>query len=114
MQPRAKRYQVWFPMGFDTSERSDGLAVSCNVSTTGVLMATAVELSVGAPVKVTFNLTLADKNEHTVEGRIVRVQENASDPHGMWPHHVAVQFDEPLADIEPLLDELPASQRSTS
>jgi hypothetical protein len=102
MQPRAKRYQ-----------RKDGMAVSRNLSATGMLMATAAELRVGTAVTVTFNLTLKEDAEHTVQGQIVRVEENASDPQGMWPHHVAVQFDDPLANIEPLLDELPASQRST-
>jgi hypothetical protein len=75
-------------------------------------MATASELNVGAAVTVTFNLTLEDTKERTVQGRIVRVQANAADPHGMWPHHVAVEFDEPMSDIGPLIDELPASQRT--
>ena len=82
-QPRAKRYQVWFPMSFDSPERKDGMAVSRNLSNSGVLMATASELSVGAVVTVTFNLTLKDTSERTVQGRIVRVQTNAADPDGI-------------------------------
>jgi PilZ domain len=108
-KPRAKRYQIWFPMSFDSETRKDGMAVSRNLSSSGVLMATASDLSEGAAVTVTFNLTLGD-TEHTVEGRIVRVEHNATE--GMWPHNVAVQFDEPIVDIEPLLAELPASQRN--
>jgi len=102
---RSKRYPVWFPMSIDSGRCEDGLAVSQNISSGGVLMATAVTLAEGQPAKVTFQLT-PESEEQSIEGRIVRVCVNDRDPDGLWPRLIAVEFADPVPDLEPLLDEL--------
>jgi len=102
---RAKRYPVWFPMSIDSGGCEDGLAVSQNISSAGVLMATAVTLEEGKPAKVTFQLT-PDSAERAIEGRIVRVCVNDRDPDGLWPRLIAVEFVDAVPELEPMLDDL--------
>ena len=33
-------------------------------------------------------------------GRVVRVEDNPEDPHGLWPHRLAVEFDQPEPELE--------------
>lgn len=104
-----KRFTVWFPMKVKAGEGTENVAVSRNVSGKGVLMAAARELEIGRPVEVTFRLADED-TERTVEGQIVRTEKNSDDPDGLWPYRIAVQFDEPLDDLEPVLRELADKQ----
>lgn len=79
------------------------LAMSRNVSSTGVLAATAKILAVGQPVSVSF--TVAPGMEPLkLQGTIVRVMLNAEDRSGMWPHRVAVEFDEEVPELEMLVE----------
>jgi len=103
------RYQVWFPMSVDSSSVADGMAVSRNMSPSGLLMATASSLEPNAPVKLTFQLSLDDPTEHSLAGRVVRVEPNRDDPDGMWPHFVAVVFEQPVPELEPVLAQLAAA-----
>lgn len=105
----AKRYEVWFPMRFDTETSGQGVAVSHNISTTGVLMATAGTLDEGATVTVHFQISPRDPSEHRIEGRIIRIEPNAADPHGLWPMRVAVEFQNPLPELESVLMDLEAA-----
>jgi hypothetical protein len=86
-------------------EEIDGVAVSRNISTTGVLMVSAAALEVGATVKVVFQLP-GDDEERVLESQIIRVEENDEDPAGLWPHRVALQFDKSVTELEPLLEEV--------
>lgn len=81
------------------------LAMSQNISRTGVLMATAERLEIGATVTVTLRLPTQDAQDHEASGRVVRVERNDKDPEGLWPHHVAVEFQSEVAGLEPLLAE---------
>ncbi len=66
---------------------------------------TAVTLEEGKVAKVTFQLT-PDSKERAIEGRIVRICVNDRDPDGLWPRLIAVEFEDPEAELKPLLDEL--------
>lgn len=92
----ASRREVWFPMRIETSAVGERLAVSRNMSRTGLLMATATVLEVGAPVKIAYRETAEGKEERAIEGRIVRFEPNRDDPDGLWPYMVAVEFSDPL------------------
>ncbi len=102
---RSTRYPVWFPMSVDSGSCEDGLAVSQNISTVGVLMATAVTLEEGASAMVSFQLTPKDE-ERAIRGRIVRVCVNDRDPDGLWPRLIAIEFEAPAPELESLLDDL--------
>lgn len=96
---KGERFALWFPMKLDSDDAQVGVAVSRNVSDRGVLMATADDLTVGSTVNVTFQ-PARDAEERTVEGVIVRCEENVDDRDGLWPYRVAVQFDEPLTELQ--------------
>jgi hypothetical protein len=66
-------------------------------------MATASTLEVGATVNITFHLPPNGEQTRTVAGRVVRVEVNQEDPHGMWPNRIAVEFDAPDPELEPIL-----------
>jgi len=102
---RHDRFTLWFPMKLEIEEQASRVevAVSRNISGSGMLVAAAQSLAVGAPVTVTFRLPGPDARERQVEGVIVRCENNDSDPEGLWPYRIAVQFDDPLTEVEELL-----------
>ena len=78
--------------------------MSRNISRTGMLVATAAKLALGAPVVVKFRLEPAEADTRVLEGTIVRFEKNDEDPGGLWPYMVAVEFDEP----DPMLESMVA------
>lgn len=94
------RYEVWLPVKVDSLK--EGIAVTHNASQGGMLMVTASKLDPGSEVHIT--LRKPDSQEvHELAGRVVRVEENSDDPHGLWPHRMAVEFDKPVPELEWLL-----------
>jgi hypothetical protein len=100
----ATRHAIWFPLKVDTPASSDGVAVSRNISETGVLMLSATKLDPGSPVTVTFRVERSGP-ERTVQAKIVRMERNTGDTTGIWPWRVAVEFAEPMPELDPLLRE---------
>lgn len=100
---RGRRLRSWFLMRLKSEEKQSWLAMSRNVSTTGILAATAKKLAIGQPVALTFEVTPGEK-QLTMHGTIVRVELNAEDPSGMWPHRVAIEFDEEVPELEPAVE----------
>lgn len=91
------RYEVWIPVKIDALR--EGIAVTHDASSRGVLMLTASTLTEGSPVEI--SLKLPDEPvPRRVTGRVVRVEANAADPRGLWPHRMAVEFDEEVPDLE--------------
>ena len=95
---------VWLPAKVEELEA--GLAVTHDVSPTGVMMVAASTLELGAPVSITFQIPPAGQTEHHVTGRVVRVEPNESDPQGIWPYRIAVAFDGEAPELEALVDTL--------
>jgi len=102
---RAKRHCLWFPMTVGGDGETRGRAVSQDISESGMLVAAATKLEEEAPVSVTFRLS-PQGEQRTVTGRIVRLRANERDPDGFWPHLAAIEFDEPVPQLEALLVEL--------
>ncbi|MFW6052158.1 MAG: PilZ domain-containing protein [Myxococcota bacterium] len=109
---RATRHRVWFPMRVEPKAGGETLAMSQNISRTGLLMATAEDLEIGASVDVTLRLPTQDAQDHQVSGRVVRVERNDRDPEGLWPHLVAVEFRSEVPELEPLLQEVGGDPQS--
>jgi hypothetical protein len=93
----AERYQVWIPVKVD--QLKEGIAITHDASSRGVLILTASKLGPGDPVEISLRLPESPIPKR-VTGRVVRVEENQSDPHGLWPHRMAVEFDEELPELE--------------
>lgn len=91
-QRAQERSRVWLPLRL----RWDGgetVAVTYDASVKGVLMLTALPLAVGTRVAVTFEVPGDAAQARSGTGRVVRSEPNADDPHGLWPHRVAVALD---------------------
>lgn len=101
VERRAPRYTVWLPVRIE--ELEEGVAVSHNASGRGMLLVTATTLQVGSQVSIVVQLPPEGTAEKKVTGHVVRVEPNSEDPDGIWPHRVAVEFDEPVAELEKAL-----------
>ncbi len=94
------RVQVWLPVKVDALR--EGIAVTHDASERGLLMVTASRLDPGSAVTVV--LKAPDGTEtHHLSGRVVRVETNTDDPQGLWPHRMAVEFDQPAPKLEWLI-----------
>lgn len=80
--------------------------MSHNVSGRGMLLVTATTLEVGAHVGIVVQFPTEGTPEKKLSGRVVRVEPNGDDPEGLWPHRMAVEFDEPVAELEKALASL--------
>ena len=98
VERRAQRYTVWLPVR--VAELAEGMAVSHNASSRGILLVTAQTLDVGSLVTIRVGLPPDGSEERQVQGRVVRVEDNSDDPDGLWPHRLAIEFD----DVVPELD----------
>lgn len=88
---------MWIPVKVD--QLKEGLAITHDASTRGALILTASTLEAGSEVQV--SLKLPDQPvPRRVTGRVVRVEDNPADPNGLWPHRMAVEFDEEITDLE--------------
>ena len=85
-----------------------GVAVSRNVSDTGMLMVAASRLAVGGSITVTFRVANVVPTQ-TVTGHIVRCEPN-TESSGLWPYRIAVAFDEMHADLEEMMRVLETAQ----
>lgn len=112
-QRERERSRVWLPMRVRWAEE-EVFAVTYDASDKGVLMLTTRAIDVGERVAVTFEVPGPPRAVRTGAGRVVRSAPNVDDPHGLWPHRVAVAFDEAmeafgaelraLAEAHPLVD----------
>ena len=96
-------------MRLETPETDDGVAVSRNVSNTGLLMVAAARLDVGASITVTFQVAKGSP-EKSVVARIVRCERN-HEASGIFPFRIAVEFVEPHQELEALLRDVEAAQK---
>ncbi|MFT3766045.1 MAG: hypothetical protein QM820_11090 [Minicystis sp.] len=117
-----QRARVWLPLRVRW-DGGESVAVTHDASDKGVLMLIAQPLAIGTRVSVTFEVpvdvagdgsrpaTKAAQKERTGHGRVVRSGPNEEDPHGLWPHRVAVALDEAVEafadDLGPLSREHP-------
>jgi hypothetical protein len=93
------RYPVWFPVTV-LAPGGELWAVSRDASPGGILLSGTTSLEIGAEVTVTFRVQAEDV-EHSVRGHVVRADaEEDDDPRGVWPHRMAVEFVEPLPQLD--------------
>lgn len=95
------RHPLWFPISV-VSEGRDGIAISYDLSSGGLLMACPGRLEPGAEVSVTFRVH-ASAPEQQVRGRVVRIEDNQPASEGPWRWRLAVEFDAPVPELADLL-----------
>jgi hypothetical protein len=98
------RYRIWFPVRV-TGSAVDGMAVNHDISAGGMLIGLSARLEVGAAVQVRFSVPASSAGEHLLRGKVVRIEDNAEDPDGMWPYRMAVAFDDADRDLIPVLEQ---------
>ncbi|MBX3272318.1 MAG: PilZ domain-containing protein [Sandaracinaceae bacterium] len=103
---RAKRHALWIPVELRAGDDTYLLAVSRNISFTGVLVIVGASLDEGQRVALT--LSIPGGGERAVGGEIVRVGANEEDPDGLWRHLLAIAFDEPVPELEAAFERLEA------
>ncbi len=82
----------------------EGLAISFDASECGLLIGSAIHVEEGDTLSVTFRAPPDYAKEgRVVEGKVVRVAPNEDDPGGLWPRRLAVEFEEPIADLESVI-----------
>ncbi|MFK7989455.1 MAG: PilZ domain-containing protein [Sandaracinaceae bacterium] len=101
---RAKRYTLWVPIQMEQGPDVQVLAVSRNISGTGVLVIAGAKLEVGA--KLSLTLSVPSEDDRALTGTIVRVEPNEEDPEGLWRHRLAIQFDTPVPELEAAFERL--------
>jgi hypothetical protein len=104
------RSRVWVPLQLRW-DGGESVAVTYDASIKGVLMLTRLSLAVGTHLTVTFDVPGHPPQRRTGNGRVVRSGPNEDDPHGLWPHRVAVALDAAMeafgAELERLALEHP-------
>ena len=95
------RRAVWVPVEVTDDEGGKLLAVSHDVSESGVRFVSPVKAEVGAHVEL--SLHFPDRTQRTVQGRVVRIERNPDDPDGAFPHRVAVAYEGRVAGLDEIL-----------
>ncbi len=91
------RYEVWLPVKVDALK--EGLAITHDASASGALMLTASTVDEGAEIEIAVKMPNSDVPKR-ITGRVVRIEKNEDDPHGLWPHRMAIAFDEEVPELE--------------
>lgn len=89
---RSRRVKTWFPVRMRQAGRRN-TAVAKDVSAQGILLAARRRLEPGTTVHVSLHLEPESGTPRLMRGRVVRQEPNHSDPGGLWPFTVAIEFD---------------------
>lgn len=100
----AKRYALWIPIQMKQGEDVRMLAVSRNISGSGVLVIAGASLGIGETVHLT--LSVPGEADRELDGEIVRVEPNEDDPDGLWRHRIAVRFAQEVPELEAAFERL--------
>ena len=98
---RSSRHDVWLPVKVD--HLREGIALTHDASPHGVLMVTASKLDVGSTIELSLKLPAPHGTLHRLHGRVVRVEPNQADPHGLWPYRIAVELEPSAPELDRLL-----------
>jgi hypothetical protein len=99
---RFERFNVWLPLHIDSDKKKARVGVTRNMSASGLMFGTRSRYAVGQNLDLTFRVDLRAP-ERLLRARIVRL--DGTDDGGMFPRRVAVEFTEPLPELEPMVQE---------
>jgi hypothetical protein len=98
-----QRRCIWFPVTLQ-AKAGEVWAVARDAGAGGILISSAGALAVGTEVTVTFRVAPNDPSERQVKGKVVRFEPNHYDGGGAWPHRIAIEFDEPMGELDEVLE----------
>lgn len=93
------RHIACFPAHVETTEGAPRSALIRDLSISGALLLTRARLRVGDTVKLELHLREASA-PNTVTARVVREERRPSEMVHPWTKSVAVQFEEPIPELE--------------
>lgn len=99
-----ERIETWFPVRMVVGSSTEALGVAHDASRAAVRVSAARPLTPGERVQVTLSVVGAEKDQ-VVDGTILRLEPNSDDPEGLWPYRITICFDEPIPELEPLLQQ---------
>jgi len=95
---RHDRKHAWVPVDVEGIQAP---VVLRDVSRGGVLLASSKKLVLEATLALAFT-SPAGGERHALRGRVVRVEPNAEDPDGLFPHLVGLTFEEEHPELDAL------------
>lgn len=102
------RHEAYISAALETSKGRTTIAITRDISTTGLLVLTRATLDVGESVRLT--AALGDSH-HALSGKVVRIE--PLEPHELWRYKVAITVDDSdpaLAAFHAALAAQPRSQ----
>ena len=91
-----ERRPVHAAVAIDTNERENRIGVTRNLSAGGVLFHTASRFHIGEALAVTFRGPPVVPVDTRVRGKVVRACHDVQESGTLFPHVIAVEFEEPL------------------
>jgi len=96
---RHPRKPIWLPIGIDGEGRPNRIGVSRDASLQGVLISTGSKFEVGE--RLSLRIRLSDnRGEIKVQGKVVRVENEAGESAVMFPFRVAVALERPVHALQ--------------
>lgn len=92
------RQRGWFSVRVASSEGHD-TTVAHDVSDSGLLMVSSRPLEPGDSVYLALHVDPANEAPWMIGGTVVRSIPNSADPEGLWPHKVAVAFNDNFPEL---------------
>jgi len=96
----APRQEAYLSAALETSQGKSRIAITRDISSTGLLILVGGGLSVGEVIKLTVVL---DESQRSLSARVVR--QERLEPHELWRYKVALAVD----DADPVLAQIQAS-----
>jgi hypothetical protein len=90
------RRPVHAAIAIDTANRENRIGVTRNLSAGGVMFHTASRFELGEELDVTFRGPPVIPVDTRVRGRVVRARHDVKESGTLFPHVIAVEFDQPL------------------
>jgi hypothetical protein len=84
----APRKEAYVSAALETSQGRSTIAITRDISSTGLLILTRVALAVGEVIKLT---VVIEGAQRTLSGKVVRVER--SEPHELWRYQAALVVD---------------------
>lgn len=107
----AARHNVYIGAEIDASGGPVRSAITRDGSATGLLLLTRAKLEVGQRVRI--NVFLNEGEQKSVHARVVRQEPLDSEENVLWREKVAVEIEEPDADLAAKLESLAEQQAET-
>jgi hypothetical protein len=99
------RYRTWLPAQIAGEAVEVQLAIGHDMSQKGALLVTREELAKGARITLEVQVPPNDGERYELTGTVLRSEPNHADPDGLWPHQIAVEFDEAMPELEEALED---------